>query len=137
MVPSNAIVRATLLAAVLTGAFAGCTGIDGASPDQAATTSKTTTSYEPASAQIMDVLDASPQVAAVLVNETYAYERGCYDGTDGTASAYIRTGFHYESTGDSAKEAVGGRLYLVRMNVTTDTVTALEQVESVPERPTC
>ena len=130
--PSRSARTAVLVVAVLA---AGCVGPDVSG--HATPTTVTTTSEPPASAQIYDVLDTSPRVATVLVDDTYVYERGCFDGENESAVAYIRTGFHYESNGDGGRTAVGGRLYRVRIDLATEQATAVDPVESISAQPDC
>lgn len=105
--------------------LAGCAG----TPQPQDTTYQRTTSQEHAYKAITDILDASSHVDQVLINDTYVMERGCFDPP--RAKAVIRTGFHYENREDS-REAVGGKLYRVSMNVTEESVTAIEEIDSVP-----
>lgn len=116
--------------------LAGCGGVGDV--HTSSTTPPSTSAPEPASAQIIDILEASPRVSDVLVNDTFAYIRGCFDESNDTAVAYFRTDFHYESFSDgNGRRAVGGQLYRARLDLSSNSVASLENTTQVPDKPTC
>lgn len=99
--------------------LSGCLGgIDGTGT----TTDSTTTGQIHATGEMMEIIDHSDRVENVLVNDTYTYKTGRYNGENGTAVAYIRTG--QSGTGK-------GGLYKIRMNVTNENVTSIEKVYDI------
>ncbi|MFC7047331.1 hypothetical protein ACFQH6_19650 [Halobacteriaceae archaeon GCM10025711] len=120
---------------VVLGLLAGClsTGGGADSPDEPPTE---TTRSEPASAQIYSILDSSDAVSEVLVNDTYVYEKGCFNPDNDSAVAFIRTGYHYQES-ESSKEAVGGELYRVTMTLSNDSVESVEKSNRIPDSITC
>jgi hypothetical protein len=122
--------RAVLaLAAVLAAvALAGCAAVGGRT-----TTVSTTTERTPAISVVHEILGDSDRVAAVLVTDTYTYRKGCFDRSDDTAVAYVRTGFRYVETDDGGREAVGGTVYRVEMIASERRVTSVREVDAVPD----
>lgn len=123
------------VAALVAVALAGCAAVGG--PDAGFTTTPTATStatervYDPGI--VHEILDGSDRVAAVLVNDTYTYRKGCIDESDDAAVSYIRTGFRYVETDDGGRKAVGGSVYRVEMALDEREVTSVEAVERMPD----
>ncbi|MFC7045994.1 hypothetical protein ACFQH6_11725 [Halobacteriaceae archaeon GCM10025711] len=121
--------------------LAGCLST-GSGADPATTTLQPddeTTQREPATRQLSSILESSDEFEAVLVNDTYVYELGCFDPENDSAVTYIRTGHHYEEAssdaGDSVsvRQATGGEVYRVDVVLSNESVTSIERIEHVPE----
>lgn len=110
----------TIMAILVIALCSGCLGGIGGS--ETTTPVQTTTEQTHATGEIMEILDGSERVEAVLVNDTYTYQKGRYNESAGTAVAYIETGESSDSE---------GKLYRVHMNLSEESVTSIEEVDEV------
>lgn len=129
MLPTRSLHPVLLALAV---ALAGCT-VGGPVDTTTTTPTQTTTERVSSSMVVRETIDESDRVAAVLVNDTFTYRKGCINQSGDFAVSYIRTGFRYVETDDGGRRAVGGTIYRVAMTLDNRTVTSVEEVEHMPD----
>lgn len=119
---SEKLIFRAIIALLVASSVSGCVGDPDFTSDSPTPMDTTTSTQVHAQGQIMQIIEDSSQVDKKLVNESYTYRKGKYNRGEGKAVAIIETG--------SNSEESGTKLYKVRINLNSNSVTSINLVEN-------